>query len=116
MRPISITFHMDVDLPKRERLHLPDLLRENLGFADVDIEYRLVICCGLQAKGISVPEHLGSQNSFSAEGFVAMDPIIEFIRDSQLRTPSQLQSENITLMNPDFSFGDDHSVTEPSTL
>ena len=29
--PISITFHMDVDLPERERLHLPDLLRENLG-------------------------------------------------------------------------------------
>ena len=63
-----------------------------------------------------MPEHLGSQNSFSAEGFVAMDPIIEFIRDSQLRTPSQLQSENITLMKPDFSFGDDPSVPEPSTL
>ncbi len=78
MRPISITFHMDVDLPGRERLHLPDLLRENLGFADVDIEYRLVISGVLQVKGIRVPEHLGSQNSFSAEGFVAMDPIIEF--------------------------------------
>ena len=49
-----------------------------------------------------------------------MDPIIEFNRDSHLQTPSQLQSENITLINPDFSpefsFGDDPSVPEPSTL
>ena len=64
-----------------------------------------------------MPEHLGSQNSFSAEGFVARDPIIKFKSGFAFADSfSIVQSENITLVNPEFSFGDDPSVPEPSTL